>query len=110
MLQMGSLRLSFWKRFPRSSFRGQSDARWGFDQESSFTVSKLDDFVPADHPLRSAPNLLLTPHQASFGFDTGARVSEAAAQAIVDLKASRKPRWMVNPEVYSSPNLRVKVS
>jgi phosphoglycerate dehydrogenase-like enzyme len=62
--------------------------------------------LPADHPLRTAPNLLLTPHQASFGVETGARVSEAAAQAIVDLHAGRPPRWVVNPDVYKSPALR----
>jgi glyoxylate reductase len=61
--------------------------------------------LPPDHPLRAAPNLLLTPHQASFGVETGARVSEAAAQAIVDLHAGRKPRWVVNPDVYKSPAL-----
>jgi len=73
----------------------------------------LDAFVveplPADHPFRTAPNLLLTPHQASYGFDTGARVSEAAAQAIVDLQAGRKPKWVVNPDVFESPKLRVKL-
>jgi len=70
----------------------------------------LDAFVveplPADHPFRTAPNVLLTPHQASFGFETGARVSEAAAQAIVDLQSGRKPQWVVNPEVFQSPALR----
>lgn len=74
----------------------------------------IDAFVveplPADHPLRSAPNLLLTPHQASFGTDTGARVSEAAARAIVEMQAGRKPQWLVNPEVFNSPNLRVKLN
>ncbi|HXJ71504.1 MAG TPA: hydroxyacid dehydrogenase, partial [Candidatus Dormibacteraeota bacterium] len=65
--------------------------------------------LPPDHPLRAAPNLLLTPHQASFGVETGARVSAAAAQAIVDLKAGRKPQWVVNPEVYKSPALRAKL-
>lgn len=73
----------------------------------------IDAFVveplPTDHPLRSAPNLLLTPHQASFGTDTGARVSEAAARAIVEMQAGRKPQWIVNPEVFNSPNLRVKL-
>lgn len=73
----------------------------------------IDAFVveplPTDHPLRSAPNLLLTPHQASFGTDTGARVSEAAARAIVEIQAGRKPQWIVNPEVFNSPNLRVKL-
>ena len=73
----------------------------------------LDAFVveplPADHPLRTAPNVLLTPHQASFGYDTGARVSEAAAQAIVDLQAGRKPKWVVNSEVFQSSALRARL-
>jgi phosphoglycerate dehydrogenase-like enzyme len=71
----------------------------------------LDAFVteplPPTHPLVTAPNLLLTPHQASFGFDTGSRVSEAAAQAIVDAHAGRRPRWVVNPEVFDAPSLRL---
>lgn len=73
----------------------------------------LDAFVveplPCDHPLRTAPNLLLTPHQASFGYETGALVSEAAAQAIVDLQAGRRPRWVVNEAVYKAPALRAKL-
>jgi phosphoglycerate dehydrogenase-like enzyme len=73
----------------------------------------LDAFVveplPAEHPLRSAPNVLLTPHQASFGFETGARVSEAAAQAIVDFQGGRKPRCVVNPEVFESAALRARL-
>ena len=82
-------------------------------KENWIAGAALDAFVveplPADHPFRTAPNLLLTPHQASFGFDTGARVSEAATRAIVDLQAGRKPQWVVNPEVYKSPALRTKL-
>ena len=74
----------------------------------------LDAFVieplPAEHPFRTAPNLLLTPHQASFGYDTGERVSTAAAQAIVDLQAGRQPRWVVNPDVFQSPALRARIA
>jgi phosphoglycerate dehydrogenase-like enzyme len=74
----------------------------------------LDAFVveplPADHPFRSAPNLLLTPHQASFGYDTGERVSTAAARAIIELQAGRRPEWIVNPDVFDSPALRVKLN
>ena len=40
--------------------------------------------LPADNPLRGAPNLLMTPHLASFARETAERVSLAAAQAIVD--------------------------
>ncbi|MGI8603040.1 MAG: phosphoglycerate dehydrogenase [Verrucomicrobiales bacterium] len=70
----------------------------------------LDVFVveplPADHPLHSVPNLLLTPHQASLGYDSGAKVSGAAVDAIIDLRAGRRPRWVANSDVYQSPMLR----
>jgi phosphoglycerate dehydrogenase-like enzyme len=74
----------------------------------------LDAFVteplPASHPLVSAPNVLITPHQASFGTDTGVRVSEAAARAIADCHAGRRPQWVLNPEVFDSPALRMPLS
>lgn len=66
--------------------------------------------LPADNPLRTAPNLVLGPHQASFARETGERVSVAAAQAVIDLMEGRKARWVVDPAVYSSPNLRVKLN
>ncbi|HWB03756.1 MAG TPA: phosphoglycerate dehydrogenase [Verrucomicrobiales bacterium] len=67
-----------------------------------FTVEPL----PADHPLHSAPNLLLTPHLASLGYESGAKVSAAVAEAILDVRDGRRPRWVVNPDVYQSPLLR----
>ena len=79
-------------------------------QESVIAGAALDAFtvepLPAIHPLRTAPNLLLTPHLASFARETGERVSLLAAQAIVDLMNGRKPQFVVNPSVYDSPNLR----
>ncbi|HXG48248.1 MAG TPA: phosphoglycerate dehydrogenase [Methylomirabilota bacterium] len=73
----------------------------------------VDAFVveplPADHPLRSVPNLLLTPHQASFGYDTGERVSTMAAQAIIDLMQGRRPQAVVDPAVWQSPALRARL-
>ena len=68
----------------------------------AFSVEPL----PADHPLRTAPNLLLTPHLASFARETGERVSITAAQAIVDLLHGRKPQFVVDSAVYDSSNLR----
>ena len=74
----------------------------------------LDAFVteplPPAHPLVSAPNVLITPHQASFSSATGARVSEAAARAIADCHAGRRPQWVLNPEVFDSPALRMTLS
>jgi phosphoglycerate dehydrogenase-like enzyme len=65
--------------------------------------------LSVSHPLRSAPNLLLTPHLASFARETGERVSLAAAQAIVDLMKGRQPQSVVDLSVYNSPNLRARL-
>ena len=82
--------------------------------ENWIAGAAIDAFIveplPADHPLRSAPNLLITPHFASFARETGERVSLAAAQAIVDLMQGRKPQWVVNPEVFKSSALRAKLT
>lgn len=73
----------------------------------------LDAFVveplPKDHPLRAAPNLLITPHQASCSYETGEQVSNAAAAAIVEFMNGRKPRWVVDENVYQAPNLRASL-
>lgn len=68
----------------------------------TFTVEPL----PVDHPFRTAPNILLTPHQASFARETGERVSSLAAQAILDVYTGIKPAYLVNPEVLQTPGLR----
>jgi D-3-phosphoglycerate dehydrogenase len=62
--------------------------------------------LPADSPLRSAPNLLLSPHQSSYARGTGERVSLSAAQAIVDLMNGKKPQNVLNPDVFGSAHLR----
>lgn len=68
-----------------------------------------DEPLPPDHPFRATPNLLLTPHQASYARDTGERVSEAAVKAILDAMQGRRPRFVVNSLVLDSPNLRLKL-
>jgi D-3-phosphoglycerate dehydrogenase len=68
----------------------------------AFSVEPL----PADHPMRKAPNILLTAHQAFNGRETGERVSVAAAQAIVDLMNGKKPQYVVDGNVFSSAALR----
>jgi phosphoglycerate dehydrogenase-like enzyme len=66
----------------------------------------LEEPLPMEHPFRQTPNLLLSPHQASFGRETGERVSICAAQAIVDLLEGRRPQLVVNPEVFQTAALR----
>ena len=65
--------------------------------------------LPPKHPFRSTPNLLLSPHQASSSHETGERVSLAAAEAIIDLMNGRRPKSVVNPEVFASAALRAKM-
>ncbi len=82
-------------------------------EEKWIAGAGLDAFalepLPESHPLRTAPNVLLTPHQASFGRETGERVSIAAAEAIVDLMEGRRPKLVVNPDVFNSPSLRARL-
>lgn len=66
--------------------------------------------LPPESPLASAPNTLLTPHQASFTRETGLRVGTVAAQAILDLMHGKRPQFVVNPEVFEQPSLRTQVS
>jgi phosphoglycerate dehydrogenase-like enzyme len=79
-------------------------------RENWIAGAALDVFVneplPADSPLRSAPNLLLSPHQSSCARGTGERVSLAAAQGIVDLMNGKKPENILNADVLASPALR----
>ncbi len=65
--------------------------------------------MPAEHPLRGVPNLLMTPHQAGFAREAGEGVSCVAAQAIVDLMNGARPKFVVDEKVFASPILRAKL-
>lgn len=64
--------------------------------------------LPMDNPLRGAKNLLLAAHQASLARGTAEKVCVATAQAVIDVMNGKKPRWVVDPNIYQSPKLRVK--
>jgi phosphoglycerate dehydrogenase-like enzyme len=65
--------------------------------------------LPADHPFRRAPNLLLSPHQASSSYESGELISLATVQAVLDLMAGTKPKMPLNPTVFDSPRLRAQL-
>ena len=65
--------------------------------------------LPADSPLRSAENILMTPHIASLTTDNGRRISDAAAQSVLDLAAGRRPRNLINKDVLDCPALRASL-
>jgi phosphoglycerate dehydrogenase-like enzyme len=81
--------------------------------ENRIAGAALDVFatepLPSGSALRTAPNLLLSPHQSSYARGTGERVSLTAAQAIVDLMNGKKPQNVLNPDVFESPQARARI-
>ncbi|MBO0730973.1 MAG: hypothetical protein J2P57_17085, partial [Acidimicrobiaceae bacterium] len=63
----------------------------------------LDHFVgehlPADHPLVSMPNVILTPHIGGATWDTESRQATMVADDLARLVAGQRPDHVVNPEV-----------
>jgi D-3-phosphoglycerate dehydrogenase / 2-oxoglutarate reductase len=53
-----------------------------------------------DSPLRAMPNVLLSPHVAGQTHEALARVGLAAADAIIDELAGRRPAHVFNPQAY----------
>lgn len=72
----------------------------------AFCIEPLTRF----HPLRTAQNVLLTPHLASLTTDNGRRISDVAAAAVLDLMAGRRPQFVLNPEVLTGPSLRARLA
>ena len=57
--------------------------------------------LPAEHPLWSAPNLLITPHVAGFGDSRlSERIARAASDNLSDLLAGRTPRDAIDTSVF----------
>jgi phosphoglycerate dehydrogenase-like enzyme len=57
--------------------------------------------LPAASPLRTMPNVLLSPHVAGQTHDAVLRVGLATVQAILDDFDGRRPAHVVNPEAYT---------
>ncbi len=81
----------------------------GWIAGAALDVFNTEPMAP-DHPFRTTPNLLLSPHQSSFARETGERVSEAATQAVLDLMRGKRPRNVVDPLVFDSPQLRARLA
>lgn len=64
--------------------------------------------LPADHPLRRTPRLLLTPHNAFNSREAAERMSWGCAQPILDLLDAKVPEFVCNQEVLHSHTSRVK--
>jgi D-3-phosphoglycerate dehydrogenase len=53
----------------------------------------------ADHPLRQAPNLILTPHLAFYSRESVIELQTKAAEEVARALKGEPPRSPVNPEV-----------
>lgn len=62
--------------------------------------------LPADHPLRSAPKCLLTPHNAFNAIEAARATSARAADSIREIWRGLRPPCVANPAVWDSPSLR----
>ena len=57
--------------------------------------------LPEDHPLRRMDNVVLTPHIASYTYEAIRRTDEMVLEALETFFRGGKPKWLVNPEVWS---------
>jgi D-3-phosphoglycerate dehydrogenase / 2-oxoglutarate reductase len=62
--------------------------------------------LPADDPLLTAANVVLTGHSAASSTTASAHLRSRTVDAVVDLLEGRAPESIVNPEVLASPHLR----
>ncbi len=66
--------------------------------------------LPAEHPLRSAPNCLLTPHNGFNAIESAMEMSYQSAINLITVLKGVRPVNVCNPEVYDRPNLRAKLA
>lgn len=66
--------------------------------------------LPADHPLLSLPNVMVTPHVASATLQTRTRMALIAAQNLIDALRGERPRFLVNAELWGGRALEVGAS
>jgi D-3-phosphoglycerate dehydrogenase len=61
--------------------------------------------VPLDHPLRSAPNTILTPHVAWYSEESMRALKRGVAEEVARVARGEWPRSIVNPEVRENARL-----
>jgi D-3-phosphoglycerate dehydrogenase len=59
-----------------------------------------------DHPLRSLPNVLLTPHAAGLTRESMEQMSTVSAEEVVRVLRGERPRNFINPEVWPAAQAR----
>jgi D-3-phosphoglycerate dehydrogenase len=71
----------------------------------------MDEEPPAhDHPLRSTPGVVITPHASFYSAEAVNELQETAAANVAASLGGRMPLTVVNPEVLTSPVIRRPVN
>lgn len=60
----------------------------------------VDEPPDPDAPILSAPNVIITPHNASQTAESAARVNAAVCDNVLVTLNGKRPRFVVNPDVY----------
>jgi len=61
---------------------------------------------PPDHPLRTTPGVVMTPHASFYSVESVRELQETAADNVAAVLGGRLPGTVVNPDVLTSPHLR----
>ncbi len=90
----------------------EEDALFAALSERRIAGAALDCFVgePITTPPRWAKldNVLLAPHSIAWTDELFRDIGRSACQGMIDLSCGRKPRGVVNPEVFDRPRFQAK--
>lgn len=90
----------------------EEDALYAALSSGQIAGAALDCFV--GEPLTSPPrwseldNILLAPHSIAWTDELFRDIGRAACQGLLDLAVGKKPRGVVNPEVFDRPTFQAK--
>jgi len=65
-------------------------------------VDSYSDEPPQDSSLLSLDNIITTPHMGAYTYEALRNMGMTSVENIIDALEGRKPRYVVNPEVYQS--------
>lgn len=81
-------------------------------EENRIAGAAVDCFttepVTSPHPLGRFDNVLLAPHSIAWTNELFRDIGRAACQGMVDLSLGRRPRGVVNPQVFDKPSFQAK--
>lgn len=58
--------------------------------------------LPADHPFVGCERLVLSPHIGGATVEAMRRTAIEVANQVVDVLAGRRPKWLINPDVWAA--------